>query len=285
MPKQLRIRSARRAARQESLDSFFSVHVSNKRNKTSDTTTTSIIINESSSQQAEQLGARLQTRPVYLTTNKASWYIHVKNWMPSSTTCGSRLLSLFDKEWNLHPTQKHPLKLFGRTVYENRWSQAWGVSYPYSGSKNVSRPIEESTMVPTLLKKANELTEGIFYEQGKETSAAPFNGCLQNWYEPQHTIGLHADDEKAMRQPQFPIFSLSWGGTRRFLLRSKQDSSTTTGDDNKLLELWLHDGDLLVMGGTCQLTHRHEVPKLRKTMDPPTSNRINWTIRAFVIDT
>ena len=129
-------------------------------------------------------------------------------------------------------------------------------------------------MVPLLLERANRLTEGLLLDQEKESpSLPPYNGCLQNWYEPEHTIGLHADDEKALR-PEFPIFSLSWGGTRRFLLRSRANKKEKT-------EVWLADGDLLVMGGTCQRTHQHEVPKFRKTMDPPTSDRINWTIRAF----
>ena len=114
------------------------------------------------------------------------------------------------------------------------------------------------------------------------------------------TIGLHADDERSLYQ-DYPILSLSWGGTRRFLFRRKQPPppSKQKEDHNKkggnattkhgkrenneeaVVELWLEDGDLLVMGGTCQKTHKHEVPKWRPTKDPPTSNRINWTLRAF----
>ena len=119
-----------------------------------------------------------------------------------------------------------------------------------------------------------------------------YNGCLQNWYLPEHCIGLHADDEKCMRA-DVPIISLSWGGPRRFLFRVKPGYLPTSSDPPKKsitpsmtakeakTELILRDGDLLVMGGTCQKTHKHEVPKLRKTMDLPTSRRINWTIRAF----
>jgi alkylated DNA repair dioxygenase AlkB len=208
----------------------------------------------------EHLGSELGAQPVYL-TNK-SWFILAKEWMPAPSP------DAFEKEWNLHPENRHPLKLFGKTVYEKRWSQSWGVSYSYSGSVNPGRPNEESEMVQLLLRKANELTRPL----QNENDSSPFNGCLQNWYEPNDTIGLHADDEKAMRQ-EYPIFSLSWGGTRRFLFRERQTKKKT--------ELWLEDGDLLVMGGSCQETHQHEVPKRRVTMDPPTSNRINWTIRAF----
>lgn len=208
---------------------------------------------------AEELGCQLHAEPVYLTSS--SYYVLVKAWMPSTP-------DKFKKEWNLHPKDRHAIKLFGRIVHEKRWSQSWGVSYSYSGATNVARPLKESEMVQLLLQKANELTTTL--QTGDDVS--PYNGCLQNWYEPEDTIGLHADDEKVMRQ-EYPIFSLSWGGTRRFLFRDRQTKKKT--------ELWLQDGDLLVMGGTCQETHQHEVPKRRVTMDPPTSSRINFTIRAL----
>jgi alkylated DNA repair dioxygenase AlkB len=35
--------------------------------------------------------------------------------------------------------------------------------------------------------------------------AGPFNACLQNFYEPGHKIGLHADDESALVHG-LPIF-------------------------------------------------------------------------------
>jgi alkylated DNA repair dioxygenase AlkB len=206
---------------------------------------------------AEELGSQLNSAPVYLT--KDSWYILAKGWMPSTPAA-------FREEWRLHPEKRHPLKLFGRIVHEKRWSQSWGVSYTYSGATNVARPLHESNMVQLLIQKANDLTTTL------RGNTEPYNGCLQNWYEPDDTIGLHADDEKAMRR-ECPIFSLSWGGTRRFLFRNKASKHKT--------ELWLEDGDLLVMGGSCQETHKHKVPERRVTMDLPTSDRINWTIRAF----
>jgi hypothetical protein len=105
------------------------------------------------------------------------------------------------------------------------------------------------------------------------TQYAPYNACLQNWYTPDDTIGLHADNE-SIHVAGWPIFSLSWGGPRRFVLRPRDSKSAT------MHEIWLQSGDLLVMGGTCQATHKHEVPKMRKK-DPVTTDRINWTIRAF----
>lgn len=215
-------------------------------------------------EKAQALGAKLDCKPTYLTKDGNSWYILKNGWLKPKNS------KEFVREWDLHPTARHEIKLFGKTVQEKRWSQSWGVSYSYSGSTNKARPLEESIMVPILIQQANDFTKNLFGNNGEGDA---YNACLQNWYEPDDTIGLHADDERTLR-PEYPIFSLSWGGTRRFLFRARAKDGSKT-------DLLLKNGDLLIMGGTCQQTHRHEVPKLRKTMDPPTSDRINWTIRAF----
>lgn len=92
--------------------------------------------------------------------------------------------------------------------------------------------------------------------------------------------------------------SVSWGATRRFVLKGKQHLRASgqppaSGSDGievsaasavhtatiggggaggkglLRLELELHDGDVLVMGGATQTTHRHLVPPPRKTDRPP----------------
>jgi len=252
--------------------------------------TTSSIISETiaNNPEAEKLGQRLSQSPSYLTSDGKSWYILAKAWMlPTSKHA-------FDREWALHPKDRHRLQVYGRSVLEKRWSQSWGVSYSYSGATNPARPVAESTVLPRLL----DLTNDLVLDKEDDRSKKPYNGCLQNWYTPEDSIGLHADDEKSISK-DYPIFSLSWGGPRRFLFRKKQPKTakgTNNSNDNSaaitrirsipadeekyVVELWLEDGDLLVMGGTCQETHKHEVPTLRKK-DPPSSNRINYTIRAF----
>eukprot|EP00977_Amphora_coffeiformis_P000624 scaffold140_cov163-Amphora_coffeaeformis.AAC.5 len=202
---------------------------------------------------------------IYLTDDHASWILLVKQWFP----CPDE--TTFEQEWNVHPPKRHLLKLFGRTVSEKRWSQSWGVSYAYSGATNPARAIPPASRLALLLETVNQWV--VTAKEDQEASR-PYNACLQNWYEPDDTIGRHADDEREMR-PGMPIFSLSWGGTRRFVLRAKHNPT------QEKTELFLQDGDLLVMGGTTQETHYHEVPKRRVTMDPPTSRRINWTLRSF----
>ena len=225
---------------------------------------------------AESLATKLHSKPVYITEDGSSWYILVKRWLlPKSQKD-------FDIEWNLHPSSRRQVQIFGKSLYERRWSQAWGVSMVYSGLEQKAKAIKDSTIVPTLLIKINDLMEGMPLDEidcdaSDVNQKLLYNACLQNWYEPNDSMGLHSDDESYIRH-RFPIFSLSWGGTRRFLFRSKSKGSSKQGESERV-ELWLEDGDLLVMGGLCQNTHKHEVPKLRSTMDPPTSNRINWTIR------
>ena len=126
-----------------------------------------------------------------------------------------------------------------------------------------------------------------------------YNGCLVNWYQPHHHIGLHADDERELNA-NIPIVSVSWGGPRRFLLRPKPGvdrlhphqffGGNGNGDGGgkephhhqkkKYFEIVLQDGDVLVMGGKCQQEFKHEIPKVRK-MDGLVGDRISWTIRSM----
>ncbi|OEU23207.1 hypothetical protein FRACYDRAFT_233376 [Fragilariopsis cylindrus CCMP1102] len=128
-----------------------------------------------------------------------------------------------------------------------------------------------------------------------------YNSCLVNWYKPDHTIGLHSDDEPEMDTVTYPIVSLSLGGPRRFVLKSKQSQSLSkqhqqqqqSQSNNRTIqknhEFILKDGDLFIMGGNCQKEYKHEIPKVRKTKDHQfggiTSNRISWTLRRMKIKT
>ena len=112
----------------------------------------------------------------------------------------------------------------------------------------------------------------------------PYQVVLQNWYDENHTIGRHRDDI-SQHVPGTPIFSISWGGTRRFVIEPYTPRGTKytkdTKDNRGKLDILVENGDLVIMGGTLQETHTHQIPKYRKTMDPPTGDRISYTIRAF----
>mmetsp|Transcript_31243 Transcript_31243/g.72862 ORF Transcript_31243/g.72862 Transcript_31243/m.72862 type:complete len:316 (+) Transcript_31243:62-1009(+) len=204
----------------------------------------------------------LSAQVLYLTSDARSWVVVARKWWPSDREA-------FSAQWQMHPQEYHAIRLFGRICYETRYSQSWGNGYRYSGTENKARPIEENPFVADLIKECNQVAGWL----------GPYNTCLQNWYEPRHAIALHSDDEKSHRLGS-AIFSLSWGGPRRFILRAKDSVSSSSGRSVAEEEIWLHDGDLLVMGGSCQATHKHEVPKVRQK-DPVATNRINWTVRAF----
>merc|ERR1712232_709474 len=100
---------------------------------------------------AEALSQRLNSEVHNLSDNGESWYVLKKSWLlPASE-------EEFKKEWDLHPGTRHALKVYGRACQENRWSQAWGVHYPYSGSVALAKPIDESHMLPMLLQKINKI--------------------------------------------------------------------------------------------------------------------------------
>ena len=75
-----------------------------------------------------------------------------------------------------------------------------------------------------------------------------------------------------------PVASVSWGAARRFTLKPRKKVPAA---DAVALELYLGDGDLLIMGGACQQTHVHGVPKRRKKDEGEPGRRISWTFRQF----
>jgi len=236
----------------------------------------------------------------------------------------SQKVDSFESQWDTHPTIKKCLgSIYGRICYENRWSQSYGVSYSYSGYKEAQnakmksagihcdsdttkkdeshRPIKDDPILEEFIQdihthflstSSSQIQspsinhELLFPNCSINMRKRYYNGCLKNWYLPEHTLSAHSDNERQMR-PNSPIFSLSWGGPRRFCIMPKTNKKTSPEASSKesvnKLEIMIHDGDLIVMGGSMQQTHVHEIPKWRKTKDPPTSRRINWTVREFLL--
>lgn len=93
------------------------------------------------------------------------------------------------------------------------------------------------------------------------------NSVLVNWYrDGRDSMGWHSDDEPELGSAP-TIWSVSLGGTRRFLLRHRLS--------RQRLALDLTHGSLLVMGGACQHAWEHSVPKTAR----PVGQRINLTFR------
>ena len=157
--------------------------------------------------------------------------------------------------WAPRPKERRTREAMNRdgstiTITENRWSQAYGKSYAYGGLLNEALPAEAHPLVPHLFHLASTLAP----------TAAPYDVALANWYRAEDSISAHSDNEPQLRA-RAPIFSFSWGAQRRFILKAKANADGSPLNPGALkLELVVGDGDLLVMGGATQETHRHLVP-------------------------
>lgn len=108
-------------------------------------------------------------------------------------------------------------------------------------------------------------------EQVKEYTDVEFNGALVWIYrDGKDYISWH-NDKEALDPKLDHVFSLSFGDTRRFLLR---DFGRTKGEPN--YEFRLKGGDAIYMYNGCQKLYKHSVPKQANA-----KTRINITFRKF----
>lgn len=100
-----------------------------------------------------------------------------------------------------------------------------------------------------------------------------FNSVLLNLYRTgDDHMSYHSDDEVELgRNPL--IASVSFGQSRRFLLRLKGSHATK-------LELPLPHGSLLVMAGELQHHWQHAIPKQKRATAP----RVNLTFRNIIVN-
>ncbi|MBW2288613.1 MAG: alpha-ketoglutarate-dependent dioxygenase AlkB [Deltaproteobacteria bacterium] len=157
--------------------------------------------------------------------------------------------------------EQQTLKIFGRNVVAPRLS-AWygdpGATYAYSGLR-----LEPKPWFPALGDIRNRL---------ERTMGCRFNSVLLNLYrDGRDSIGWHSDDEPELGEEP-TIASLSFGGTRRFLLRHRTRPELDT------LELLPGHGSLILMAGATQSAWKHAVPKTACPADP----RLNLTFRTIL---
>jgi alkylated DNA repair dioxygenase AlkB len=145
------------------------------------------------------------------------------------------------------------------TVYGKRHLQprltAWHgeAAYTYSGLRNEPLPF---TPLLSMIRAAVE-----------DATGRRFNSVLLNYYRNERdSMGMHADNEPELG-PEPVIASVSFGATRRFLLRHRRSGRT--------LRLDLTDGSLLLMAGKLQQHWLHGINKQTR----PAGARINLTFR------
>lgn len=153
--------------------------------------------------------------------------------------------------------QQDQIKIFGRSIDLPRltaWYGDAGASYVYSGIRNDPKPWTETL---SALRERFQTELGI-----------TFNSVLANRYgHGQQHQGYHADDEKELGTAPI-IASLSFGASRRFLVKAR-------GTGNKAEAFDLENGSLLLMGGDLQRDYVHAISKSTRVHGP----RINLTFR------
>ena len=105
-----------------------------------------------------------------------------------------------------------------------------------------------------------------------EFNCMDLNQCLVNWYESNGSIGKHSDDTRQLK-PDSEIFSFSFGPAKRtFILEPKNKKN----DHLETFHFQLENNTLVIMGGKCQTTQYHYVPKVNDS-----HQTINVTFRCF----
>lgn len=177
----------------------------------------------------------------------------------------------FEKLWNLHPEAKGKIKIMGKELTTPRWQQSYLRGYWFSGMAHQHLPLPEE--FKSFFDFANTSEHELWPEK-----IAVFNEVLINWYQDGSMyIGPHSDDEKSLvvgENGETLVWSLTLqeeGGNRRvFRLKPK-----TKGTDR--LDIEMENGMVMIMGGTCQRTHKHQVVKTVKKCP----RRVNVTFRVF----
>lgn len=155
------------------------------------------------------------------------------------------------------PWRQERITLFGRRVGQPRLT-AWygdpGSRYSYSGL--TLEPLPWLSVLEEI-KARVELP-----------AAISFNSVLLNLYRHgRDSMGWHSDAEPELGNNPV-IGSVSFGATRRFQFRRKQDTA-------QKVQIDLEAGSLLLMRGATQHFWQHQVPKTAATVGP----RINLTFR------
>ncbi len=154
--------------------------------------------------------------------------------------------------------QQDYLKIHGNSIAIPRLQAWYGDShshYQYSGLKLA--PLAWTKDLLEIKQRVESLCQ------------CQFNSVLLNYYrDGKDSVAWHSDNEVELG-PRPIIASVSFGVTRRFVLKHKHNKTL------KKINCPLHHGSLIVMGDTVQKYWQHQVPK-----EPDiTQTRINLTFR------
>jgi alkylated DNA repair dioxygenase AlkB len=199
---------------------------------------------------------------IFLNDDKTSWIVLSKINPNFGLT-----MDEFEELFKLRPAEKEKIKIAGKVIECPRYSKSYLKPYRYSGMIHEA----EKDLPPRIEKLLNDC---------KQINPS-LNQCLVNWYESDGLIGKHSDDKSQLIKDS-DIFSLSFGpGKRMFLLEPKDKTPVF-----KVFKVMIEHNTLIIMGGKCQTTHLHSVPKIKKADQNADQNadverRLNVTFRCF----
>jgi alkylated DNA repair dioxygenase AlkB len=168
-------------------------------------------------------------------------------------------MSLYQTLFNQIEWKNDEAIIMGKKVVTKRkvaWYADKAFSYTYSKvTKQALLWIPELLLIKT---KVEEITN--------ET----YNSCLLNLYHNgEEGMAWHSDGEKDLKK-HGAIASLSFGATRKFAFKHKEQGQK--------IDIILEPGSLLVMKGTTQENWLHRLPPTKQVHTP----RINLTFRTIV---
>jgi alkylated DNA repair dioxygenase AlkB len=193
------------------------------------------------------------------------------SWVDSAMLERSRIWSseTFDRVWQSKPDGRATFIMFGKPVLSPRFQQVYGDrSYSFGGNTHAPVCLDTLPELQPLLEIANRHWHE--HDLRAKQSGLELNGAVVNWYDGgAQYIGMHSDKTSELA-PSSPIYSFTFGETRDFRISAKQGCE-------KSITLPLANGQMVVMGGDMQRTHKHGVPKRKRSK----GRRINVTLRCF----
>ena len=151
-----------------------------------------------------------------------AWLDVVPGWLEGAD-------ALFQEVLARAPWESHRVHMYERVVQQPRLTARWD---------DGDRPAV-----------VDEMREVLSERYGVDFSSVGFN----LYRDGRDSVAWHGD-RVARELPEAVVALVSLGGRRKFQLRPKGGGRSTT--------LWPASGDLMVMGGSCQRTMDHCVPKM-----------------------
>ena len=202
------------------------------------------------------ISANDNMQTIYINKEKSSWIKLVKITMPYGLT-----MTEFEQLWTLKPNEKLKIKIMGNEITCPRFTRSYLKAYNFSGLNHDADP-NFPERIKELLKYSHKMNPNL-------------NQSLVNWYEYDGSIGKHSDDIRQLKDNS-DIYSYSFGpAIRNFILEPKNKEL-----NDPIFHIKVEHNTLVVMGGQCQITHNHHVPKMQSG-DRLSGRRLNVTFRCF----